>query len=299
MEGFMESVERLSGYSDGLHVIESINKIDENGHGYVDFSNYSTCYKFSNENLIGYYDKFNIKNGRVLTVCGSGDQVLSSILYGAKEIDCFDSNSTAYYNMMLKYYGIKYLDYSDFIDFFGISSKDVDIKKIYDSFKHRIDNKNIRVFFDLLIEEKLSISCLYNNDTENMENLFYNVPYLIPENYYKLKNIIDNAKINFKQSDLFNVFENFDGKYNFVNFSNIYDYVSNSLRFCIFIDKAKSHLEDDGAIMINYSWSKPHFSNSINETAEFIGAYQTSIPSCNYNCKDNLNSIMYFGNIKR
>lgn len=295
----MESVDKSSGYSDGLHVIKFIDNIEKNGHGYVDFSNYSTCYKFSNENLIGYFDKFKIKDGRILTVCGSGDQVLSSILYGAKEVDCFDSNSTAYYNMMLKYYAIKFLDYESFIDFFGISSKNVDEKKIYDSFKHRIRNVRVRAFFDLLFEEKCSISCLYNNDTENMENLFFNVPYLIPENYYKLKDIIDNSKIKFNQSDLFNVFEIFDGKYDFINFSNIYDYVSNSFRFCIFIDKTKSHLTDNGAIMINYSWSKPYFSSSINETAEFIGAYQASIPSCNYTSNINSNSIMYYRNIKR
>lgn len=289
----------LSGFSDSLHVIESINKIEKDGHGYVDFSDYSTCYKFSNENLIGYFDKFKIKDGKILTVCGSGDQVLSSILYGAKEIDCFDSNSTAYYNMMLKYYAIKYLSYNDFIDFFSISSVCTDEKKIYDSFKHRICNIRVRAFFDLLFSENYSLSALYNNDTENMENLFYNVPYLIPENYYKLKSIIDNSKINFKQSDLFNVFEIFDGKYDFINFSNIYDYISNSYKFCVFIDKAKSYLTSDGAIMINYSWTKPHFSSSINETAEFIGAYQTSIPSCNYTSHEKSNSIMYYGNIKR
>lgn len=100
---FMESVK---GYVDGLKTLEVISKNKNDSIKYADFSEFSPCYKFSNENLAAYYDKFNnsIDNGRILTVCGSGDQVLSSILYGAKSIDCFDSNYLTYYGMMLKIY---------------------------------------------------------------------------------------------------------------------------------------------------------------------------------------------------
>ena len=295
MEGFMDNY--FSGYHDSLKVLDFVRRIDDEGSTYVDFSSYSPCYKFSNENLVGYYDKFDNK-GRVLTVCGSGDQVLSSILYGAKEIDCFDSNRVAYYNLMLKIYAIKSLDYNCFIDFFGISSTNVDKKNIYDSFKHRIDNKSIRVFFDILFDASYPISYLYNKDEEDVNDLFCNIPYLIPENYDRLKGMIDSCKINFKHSDLFNVFSFFDGKYDFINFSNIYDYVDSSIKFCTFIENVKSnHLEKNGAIMINYSWSRPHFSSSVDETASFIGAYQLPIPSC-HDSKIYSNSIMYYGNIK-
>ena len=280
----------FDGYRDGFMFLNSIN----NKSSYVDFSNYSFCYKFSNEIISGYYPKFNISNGRILTVCGSGDQVLSAVLFGAKDIDCFDSNCISYYNLMLKIYSIKFLDYESFLDFFGISGRCVDKKDIYNSFRLNINNKNVRYFFDIVFDDEIGISKLYNTDYENVQDLFYNIPYLNSNNYYKLRNIIDNCNITFKQSDLFNVFNFFNGTYDFINYSNIFDYVENSVEFCLFIkDTILNHLNHDGGIMINYSWLMPHYSSSINSTAQFIGADQTRISSCKSN-----NSIMYCGRIK-
>lgn len=65
---------------------------------------------------------FDINNGNVLTVCGSGDQVLSSILYGAKKVDTFDSNKLAYYNLKLKLAVLKTLEYEEFINFYSIEN---------------------------------------------------------------------------------------------------------------------------------------------------------------------------------
>ena len=60
-----------------------------------------------------------VKEGdTVLTVGASGDYMLDSILYGAKEIINYDINSIQYYICCLKLWAIQVLDYKEFIDFF-------------------------------------------------------------------------------------------------------------------------------------------------------------------------------------
>ena len=54
----------------------------------------------------------------VLAVGASGDYMLDSILYGAKEVVNFDINSIQYYVCCLKLWAIQVLDYKEFIDFF-------------------------------------------------------------------------------------------------------------------------------------------------------------------------------------
>lgn len=60
-----------------------------------------------------------VKDGdTVLAVGASGDYMLDSILYGAKEVVNFDINSIQYYVCCLKLWAIQVLDYKEFIDFF-------------------------------------------------------------------------------------------------------------------------------------------------------------------------------------
>ena len=60
-----------------------------------------------------------VKEGdTVLAVGASGDYMLDSILYGAKEVVNFDINSIQYYVCCLKIWAIQVLDYKEFIDFF-------------------------------------------------------------------------------------------------------------------------------------------------------------------------------------
>lgn len=60
-----------------------------------------------------------VKEGdTVLAVGASGDYMLDSILYGAKEIVNYDINSIQYYVCCLKLWAIQVLDYKEFINFF-------------------------------------------------------------------------------------------------------------------------------------------------------------------------------------
>ena len=60
--------------------------------------NHSFIYLFTNENIKGFLDKISFKNGKVLTICSSGDQAFNLILNGANSVDLFDINIfTKYY----------------------------------------------------------------------------------------------------------------------------------------------------------------------------------------------------------
>lgn len=61
----------------------------------------------------------NVKEGDiVLTVGASGDYMLDSILYGAKEVVNYDINAIQYYVCCLKLWAIQTLDYNEYINFF-------------------------------------------------------------------------------------------------------------------------------------------------------------------------------------
>ncbi|MEG2993723.1 MAG: hypothetical protein RR847_05580, partial [Bacilli bacterium] len=83
---------------------------------------YEKVYGFSNENISSYNSLYDFKDKKVLSVLGSGDQYFSSILFGAKEVDLFDSNRLAWFYFILKYYGIKTLSFKEFYDFFVTSN---------------------------------------------------------------------------------------------------------------------------------------------------------------------------------
>ena len=53
------------------------------------YGNTSSIYRFSNENISGYF-KYLQNKENVLTVIGSGGQILNGILAGTRNFDCFD-----------------------------------------------------------------------------------------------------------------------------------------------------------------------------------------------------------------
>ena len=59
-------------------------------------------YPLSNEQLNQYFSKLNLNNKKVLTVGRSGDQILYSLLYGAKDITFVDINPYAKFYIDLK-----------------------------------------------------------------------------------------------------------------------------------------------------------------------------------------------------
>ena len=264
-----------------------------------DFQNYTPCYIFSNENINEYCNE-NIGK-TILTVCASGDQALSAILFGAKHIDNFDSNPLTYYTMMLKLYLIKNVDYETFLEFYELKETKKEKQQIYDTIKEKIDKKEIRIFWDIIFQNPKNIKYIYKIDkTEKyiVENPLLGIPYLKKENYEKLQKNLENYEINFITCDILEIFEHYKNKYDFINYSNILQYIDDRetlLKFIKLIIKSKEHLNENGTIIINYSWNKTHTSESLEHAFDMMEIYNINPKQKNINApiENEINSIIY------
>lgn len=243
----------------------------------------SQCYAFSNEDLSWYYPLFNIKDNDILTVCGSGDQVLSAILYGAKSIDVFDSNKLAYYHLMLKMGAIKGLDYEDFIKFYTLDKYNKDRNDYSKVILKNIDDINVKLFWEKMLFGNIDLSHCFLGCHVSPMLIKSKIPYLDIDNYKILKNMLNNAEIHFENIDIFETINSFTKKYGFINFSNILYYIYDKEAYVNFIKLlSDNNLQEQGSILLNYYWdnSLPDKKNEI--VYQNLNVYSYTSPYCDY-----------------
>lgn len=233
------------------------------------FSNNSKIYSMTTENISDFLYRYNLKDKKVLTVAGSGDQRLNSLLYGAKEVTCFDINPLTKLHMDLKDEMIKNVDLDDFLSFFGVRTKTNEIdyetlnNRTFERVKDNIDELTYD-FFNYVINQSLYTlprDIYYSlGDTYELQNKMNN--YLTKEKYLELRKILENQKINFIETDVKDIKEKIkDEKYDFILLSNISDYVhhiypSKELKmYRELIDSLKDNLNDQGVIEVGYLYS--------------------------------------------
>lgn len=220
------------------------------------FSFISPCYLFSNENLKAYYENLFLKDKSVLTVTGSGDQVLSAILYGAKSVDTFDLNKLAYYNLMLKKYAIVSLDYDEFCKFYNLYDS-YDRLKPYAKISQNIKEEQVRFFWDNLFNDDQDNFYYYSlGKGGTLELLQKRIPYMNIKNYKLLKDKLFDCKIVYKNLDIFELPFEFNEKYCFINLSNILQYILDKDKFIKLVNELSiNNLLNDGSILLNYYWN--------------------------------------------
>ena len=76
---------------------------------------FNSIYPFTSENIAGYMKDLDLTSKKVITVTGSTDHILNTILQGATEITTFDINPLTKPYMDLKISALKNLSYEDFI----------------------------------------------------------------------------------------------------------------------------------------------------------------------------------------
>ena len=229
------------------------------------YGHISQCYAFSNENLNWYYPLFNVKDNDVLTVCGSGDQVLTAILCGAKSVDVFDSNKLAYYHLILKMSAIKSLDFKDFIKFYTLKSFSDERKGYCEVITQNILDEGVKLFWNQIFLDEGNLSHCFLGNNSYPEFIMNEIPYLNEKNYYILKSKLNEDKINFKNVDIFKTADAFNKKYAFINLSNILYYILDKQAYIYFINLlSNKNLKENGSILLNYYWDDT-FSDSKNE----------------------------------
>lgn len=287
-------MDKIQALKDAKETILSIQQKSYKKWIYQDkaFSNFKPGYSFSNENLSYYYPMFNLKNKDVLTVCGSGDQVLSAC--DANSIDSFDSNTLAYYNMMLKIYASKSLTFDEFCCLYSLKNKLPDRKKYYEKIKKYIKKEDIMIFWNEIFncDNDLFTDCFLDKNID-FKNTKKRIPYLNKIKYEYLKNIIDENKITFKNIDILKLTEIIK-KYDFINLSNIMDYIPDKDLFIDFILKLNNNLNENGKILVNYSWSEIGTCKCHNYVADKLNAKQIEIKNTCLNDSVSKGSIIVY-----
>ena len=187
------------------------------------FNPYSFIFRCTNEviNSKEYTDCLKDRN-KILSVIASGDQILNSILYGAKDIDGFDISIFPKYYLNLKIAAIKELNSKDYIEFFY--GKNAFNRKVYNKISKNL-NPNNKEFWDTLINnpksKKLAASELFCTEFVDKEDAKYYNPYLYEENYNELKSKINNINIRYHNGDIFELCKKLRKGYDLVNLSSI------------------------------------------------------------------------------
>lgn len=240
------------------------------------FSKYNKLYLFTTENL-NYLSNFQSKK-KALSVCASGDHIINLILFGSIDITAFDINILSKYILYLKLEIIKTFNYETYLDFFIFNPFN------YEIFKQINLDKETYLFWNGLYEifEFDGIKIYNSNLFIKNDKDFYirNNPYLIKENYNKVKQCILNTKINFINCNILSLI-NYKS-YNLILLSNISDYINN-----IFSDNSLVNFND--------------FINKLKNNNEMIimaYLYDFRIKENYRSCIDNIENIdTYFDNI--
>lgn len=196
------------------------------------FHNSSAIYKISNERIQDY-ERYLKNRDKVLSVIGSGDQILNCILNGTKEIDAFDISVFPKYFLELKIAAIKALSIDEYIDFFyEVTNNDEIYEEMYESIACYL-KPNALEFWDALFNF-FEWKDIYNS------TMFSSEPYIArtainqnrflqsEEEYNKLRDLLSNVRISYYEGDILELSSYLKDSYDLVYLSNIVYYCNKS-----------------------------------------------------------------------
>lgn len=226
----------------------SFNNIREN------FSEVSGIYKFTNEDITSYYNHLQNKE-RVLSVIGSGQQILNCILAGTTNIDCFDISVFPQYYLFLQIASVLSLTKEEYIQYLISTDRNQSFcDELFDKVRENL-KENYKKFWDSLymFDDGIDIfdSLLFRQDVCNTNDIINRNPYLQDDNYNKLKHILKTRLIKINPIPLDVTKTKFHEKYDLVILSNILVYYFNNKQKYIDYLKNSFELTDNGEI-INY-----------------------------------------------
>ena len=197
------------------------------------FNDSSYIYKCTNENMNSYIYQEQLSGRKdILSVIGSGDQILNSILLGSEKIDAFDISRFPKYFMGLKIAAVKVLNYDEFIAFFYNGKKSFP-RNLYKKVVSAMDGElkefwskiaSTRLFTTNYSPRSVYASRLFSHDEIMAKRAIQLNPYLNEKNYKILKKKIENAQIAYLTGNIMTLGDKIDKQYDLINLSNIYMY---------------------------------------------------------------------------
>lgn len=231
-------------------------------------TNYSRIYQNTTENVKGYMKYFNGNNNSSLVPVSSGDQLVEAIICNYDDITCFDINRLAKYFVKLKIVAISNFSKSDYIRFMY---DDMFNEEMYCYLRYFLDD-DTREFWGTLLKkfgrEKIKYYLFRRLAASNNSHLgtdFYrycacNYTSLFDDdNYRKVQDRIVDIDINYVDSDIIDLPNVLDDKYDFINLTNIYQYFNqdvfsgNDKVYCDAVNELiKNNLNKNGKVLVSY-----------------------------------------------
>lgn len=254
---------------DILRAIE-ITKCDNIcGNDYDEMDIYSRIYQNTSENIKLCMTFLNGNYKSALLPTASGDHQLEAILNGIRKITCFDLNRLARYFTELKFGAIKSLTREEFLSFMY---DDMLNKDVFDFFKRDL-NEDISTFWEELYK-KSNIGFIRNNlfrylryidENTSIKGVDFSkycaenfVRYLDKSNYKLVQERLEKTDIEYRESDLLDLPNILEEKYDLINLTNIYEFINNGIfgrgafDFTNTVKDLVPCLKDNGKILVTY-----------------------------------------------
>ena len=216
------------------------------------FHSESFIYKKTNEKLNEFIDLL-LNKDKVLSVIGSGDQILNTLLTKPSKIDAFDISVFPKFFLKLKIASIKSLSRDEYIKFF-FSTTETFLDEYYDDLYFDKIGKELDIeaedFWTYLFQYNdwydIYNSTLFSSESVFEEQAIIQNKYLDNDEYYKLRDILQNVQINYIESNLLDL--KINDTYDLIYLSNILEYVKKSAYF----DKIDELSVKNKGIIISY-----------------------------------------------
>ena len=239
-----------------------------------DYSNdkRNAIYNNATEEIDHFMPILNVESRKVLAVAGSGDQLLTCALNGAKSVDAFDINPFQIYFTKLKVAALKALNVDEFNRYFYTDL--MYSRGLYIKIRDYLDNSTTQ-FFDSLY--KNGFESRFDNlmVNLNMDDSFSIIPsYTQEDNYDIAKYNLEKMDIRYITSDLLKIHKKTKKEYDVIMLSNIYKWLySNKYltgeekkdKFMKFVNTRLMNLLGDEGIIQLYSSANGYKEKALEE----------------------------------
>ncbi len=252
-------------------------------------SSEAPMYVHATENVSAYYQHASLRGKTILTICGSGDQVLNAIFFGATTVVGFDLNKRSEHITRLKIAAIQRLTYKEFLQYFD-GEADLFLFSSYQHLRPSLNHKT-KQFFDALYRKfqhnglKLVRSSYFRQRDFVKGIKRFNAYLKTPNNYSFTKKILNTTPFHFIQADVKFLAKKLPHQhFDLINLSNVLNYYSGTLRkqhhpnplkeISELLLKLKLLLSPKGKIMV-YNYSLSLYPNDICKTPPLMNRPST------------------------
>lgn len=225
----------------------------------------SLIYVYATEMVARYYSLVDLSNKSVLTIIGSGDQILNAYFFGAKDVTGFDINNRSVFFVDLKIQALCSLTYEEFLSFFGTNFKDGSLdEETYLRLRDKLSS-DTQSFFDKAYKEAEGGRLMksgYFRERSFMEADARDInAYLKDEDsYMKLREVMQTARPEFITGNIKDIADNLPKEgYDVINMSNVLNYFvgKKEERVADMLDLLKilSNSIREGGVLFFYSYS--------------------------------------------